>query len=275
LKTLNLINPAGSDIAYRLFTFPDGQPHIIIEPPKRFEYEVKIISRLANPSDLLLILCAADVLTRLGSKKIHLELSYLLGARMDRVMSLGEPFTLEVIIRQLEGFESITVFDPHSNVGQLISWTTLTAVTNQKFFTQVIKSIHSIFPEDDIILISPDEGASEKTAFLSFALGIPAVQCYKERDTATGRLSNPTIHPEANIVGKSCLVVDDICDGGYTFVQLAQLLKEKGAADMFLAVSHGIFSKGLEPLADYTHVFTTNSYKQHESTDRLTVFELW
>ena len=42
--------------------------------------------------------------------------------------------------------------------------------------------------------------------------------------------------------------IDDICDGGQTFISLAQSLKKQGAAEIFLYVTHGIFSKGLDQL---------------------------
>ena len=53
-------------------------------------------------------------------------------------------------------------------------------------------------------------------------------------------------------------MIDDICDGGRTFIECAKLLKAAGVGSMALYVSHGIFSKGLDPLenAGFTQVFT-------------------
>ena len=62
-----------------------------------------------------------------------------------------------------------------------------------------------------------------------------------------------------------CLIIDDICDGGGTFIGLAKELKQKNAGDLYLAVSHGIFSKGLEALNTYfTKLYTTDSFKTLE-----------
>ena len=47
-----------------------------------------------------------------------------------------------------------------------------------------------------------------------------------------------------DVTGKSVLIADDICDGGRTFIELAKVLKERGAAHIHLHVTHGIFSKG-------------------------------
>ena len=48
-----------------------------------------------------------------------------------------------------------------------------------------------------------------------------------------------------------CIVVDDICDGGGTFIGLAKLLKGRGAIKCTLAVTHGLFTKGFDKLADH------------------------
>jgi len=56
--------------------------------------------------------------------------------------------------------------------------------------------------------------------------------------------------------------VDDICDGGGTFIGLAKALKQKNAGNLYLAVSHGIFSKGFNELnKHFTKIFTTDSFK--------------
>ena len=52
-------------------------------------------------------------------------------------------------------------------------------------------------------------------------------------------------------MGRNCLIVDDICDGGGTFIPLAKKLKNAGAKTVTLYVTHGIFSKGLDPLKEH------------------------
>jgi ribose-phosphate pyrophosphokinase len=61
---------------------------------------------------------------------------------------------------------------------------------------------------------------------------------------------------------KDCLIVDDLCDGGYTFITLADKLRKNGARRVYLYVSHGLFSKGFPPLfAKIDHIYCTNSVK--------------
>ena len=84
----------------------------------------------------------------------------------------------------------------------------------------------------------------------------------KERDPATGKLGSPTMCPSgiANLSGKSALIFDDICDGGYTFIQLAEYLQDNCNCALDLAVTHGIFSKGLGRLREnFDKIYTTDS----------------
>ena len=100
---------------------------------------------------------------------------------------------------------------------------------------------------------------------------MPVVECGKSRDVKTGKLSRFKVYEE-DLEGKTCLVVDDICDGGGTFLGLAKELKKKNAGDLILVVSHGIFSRGFEELLSlYTEIFTTDSFStvHHENVKQI------
>jgi ribose-phosphate pyrophosphokinase len=88
------------------------------------------------------------------------------------------------------------------------------------------------------------------------------VECSKSRDVKTGKLTGFKVYAE-DLEGKDCLIVDDICDGGGTFIGLAGELKKKNAGNLYLAVTHGIFSKGFEELEKcFDKIFTTDSFKE-------------
>src|SRR5690606_36050415 len=144
--------------------FPDGQPHIIIEPLKKFESTVNVVSRISNPSDLLLLLCAANVLKRMGVMYLNLECTYLLGGRMDRVMSLGEPFTLEVVLSVISNaFDQISIFDPHSSTASSLTGSHIVATKPAfPFIKEVIRDLRDKKDVKDITLVAPDEGAKLK-----------------------------------------------------------------------------------------------------------------
>jgi ribose-phosphate pyrophosphokinase len=69
--------------------------------------------------------------------------------------------------------------------------------------------------------------------------------------------------------------VDDICDGGGTFIGLVDALKKKNAGDLYLAVSHGIFSKGFDELTgSFKTIFTTDSFRDIEGVKGVTQIKL-
>jgi len=94
------------------------------------------------------------------------------------------------------------------------------------------------------------------------------VECSKVRDVKTGQLSNFKVYTE-NLNKKTCVVVDDICDGGGTFLGLAKKLKAKNCGKLILIVTHGIFSKGLEKLEEaYDVIYSTDSFYNKTNTSR-------
>ena len=119
-------------------------------------------------------------------------------------------------------------------------------------------------PDQPQKLISPDGGALKKIYKVSEYLGgIDVVECSKSRDVKTGKLSGFKVYDD-NLQGIDCLIVDDICDGGGTFIGLAEELKNKNAGKLYLAVSHGIFNKGFEAMNAFERIFTTDSFREFE-----------
>jgi len=74
---------------------------------------------------------------------------------------------------------------------------------------------------------------------------IDIIECSKRRDVRTGKIEETVVHYRPEFHGRNCVMVDDICDGGKTFIEIAKKLKEKNCGKIFLVVTHGIFSKGM------------------------------
>jgi ribose-phosphate pyrophosphokinase len=102
--------------------FPDGQPHIKLDMQKAAAIDknalFRIFTRLNNPNDLLMVLLVKNTLDYLEFGLVELHVSYLLAARMDRVMLDGEPFSLKIVAAILNqaNFKKVMIFDPHSEV---------------------------------------------------------------------------------------------------------------------------------------------------------------
>lgn len=265
MNTLNIIYPEQSDIKFKSIIFPDGQPHIKLDMESMAGLDkhvpLRVLARLCNPNDLIALLFIKNTLDYLEFEHIELHVSYLLAARMDRVMLEGEPFSLKVIANLLNqaAFKKIKIFDPHSEVSTALIDRSY-AVSNHDFVRDVLEAYFQKHTKENFCLVSPDAGALKKIHKLAQYLQIDnVVECMKERDLKTGALTNFKTTTE-NLPGQTCFIIDDICDGGGTFAGTARMLKDKGASKVVLIVSHGIFSKGIS-IADVDEIYTTDSYR--------------
>lgn len=296
MKTLNLAYPEKSDIKYRVDKFPDGQQQVVILDPvpdrtgeKTEHYirgtnrryliipqivPVQIKTRLNTFTDLELIICATKSLKNLGVKEIHLYTPYFMGARSDRQFESGSNNYLKdvicPIINSLE-FDSVTVLDPHSDVLEAcLNGFKKESNINLVYFT--MNQLRPLGIADDYILVSPDAGASKKIYKIAEQIGYKGdiITCSKDRDN-DGKLTK-TIVPVKDtgpLCKKDYIIIDDICDGGATFINIAKELKKLyNCNKIYLIVTHGIFSKGFEELSKYFDgIYCTNSYKDIQPLD--------
>lgn len=250
-----------NEIDFQSFTFSGGEPHIKIVDNFEVTQEVMVTHRLNSFNDLGLLCVAVDALKRMGVKSISAFIPYFPAARQDRVMISGEPLSVKVyadIINAMQ-LNKVIVFDAHSEVTPALL-NNCTVLPNYQFIQQTLDLL-----KEDVLLVSPDGGALKKIYKVSeFLGGVEVVECSKSRDVKTGKLSGFKVSAD-NLEGKSCLIVDDICDGGGTFIGLAEELQKKNAGKLYLAVSHGIFNKGFEALNCFEKIFTTNTVKDFQT----------
>jgi ribose-phosphate pyrophosphokinase len=268
MNTLNLIYPEQSDIVFKVMVFPDGQPHIKIDVESIGKLDkqasLRILTRITNANDLMLVLFVKSTLDYLEFVHVELHISYLLAARMDRIMLDGEPFSLKVVAGILNqgNFKKVKIFDPHSDVSTALIDRAYT-ISNHEFVKDALDDYFKRYRQTDFCVVSPDAGALKKIHKLAQYLDIDnVVECMKERDLKTGALTNFKTTTES-LENLTCFIIDDICDGGGTFAGTAKMLREKGAAKIVLIVSHGIFSKGTL-ITDIDEIYTTDSYRQVE-----------
>ncbi|XRE43877.1 Ribose-phosphate pyrophosphokinase, possible alternative form [Tenacibaculum discolor] len=251
-----------NNIDYNFFTFSGGEPHIKIISKLEKVAEVTITHRIQSFNDMGTLLLATNALKNMGIKKLHVVLPYFPAARQDRLMVSGEPLSVKVYadIINAQNFESVTVFDPHSEVTPALL-NNCKVIDNHKFIEHITKQL-----SDNLLLISPDGGALKKIyKVAAYLQNYEVVECSKSRNVKTGQLTGFKVYAE-DLQGKDCLIVDDICDGGGTFLGLAKELKAKNAGNLYLAISHGIFSKGFDELEKhFTKIFTTDSFKTIEN----------
>ena len=289
--TLDLVNPEKSQIKYKISQFPDGQQTIdLIDWNDLVIYDdaVKISSRLNSFKDLELIICATAAIRNIKpNRDIALYVPYFMGARSDRkFVDGGVNYLKQVICPIINSLNFVTVItlDPHSDVleaclnnyektdNHLLVKHALTKIDNKKD------------AQERICLVSPDAGAYKKIFDVAKKFQIQnVVTANKVRDMRTGNILKTEIPDLPGSVGDDLqyVIIDDICDGGRTFNELAKAIKAQRAdAKIYLVVTHGIFSAGFKELSrNFEHIYTTNSYRdiadnEYEEKTNTTAFKV-
>jgi ribose-phosphate pyrophosphokinase len=282
LKLDDLICDIGGEniIKFKTLKFSGGEQHITLEKAyKNHEEsykgactEVTIEVRLTNSDKVMLLFLATDALRREGYEKISVFTPYLPYARQDRVCNVGEALSIKVICTLInsQNYCNVYTLDNHSEVS--------TALLNNCVELNTASIIMDAIGENSIpkaadfkryALVSPDAGALKKTYNLSKAMGgIPVIQCSKKRDVTNGDILGVSISNASHDVKQyeNLIIVDDICDGGRTFIELAKELRKHNGGHIKLFVSHGIFSKGTDVFKGLIEqVYTTNSFENNYS----------
>ena len=238
----------GEQVILNKVNFSDGAFTYKLELPSTLRYLCINVDTWTKVCDIREeITLVYDSILNSGSHIIELELNipYLPYARCDRVFEKGNPNSLKVFMEFLEsltGLTRITTCDIHNKDATTSYKLPLYEINQLECFKSSLRYDTKL--EYDLVL-APDKGSVDKAKSIADYLGIPIFYCGKERDITTGKIIKSTIPERVNFKGKKVLIPDDICDGGYTFIKLAELLKESGVKIVDLYITHLIASKGL------------------------------
>jgi ribose-phosphate pyrophosphokinase len=280
---LNLVNPESSDIKYKISRFPDGQQSITLDMvnadlPEKIT--VSITSRFNSFKDLEIIIAANQALQEFSYvENVKLNVPYFLGARSDRKFEPGTSNYLKTVICPIinaQNFSRVTVLDPHSDVLEACL-NNYHKHNNHRLVKDALTKIdNKNGAHDRICLVSPDAGAYKKIFDVAKEFNIEnIITANKVRDVKTGKILRTEVpnlgksvgDPNSARDGMNYVIIDDICDGGRTFIELAKAIKEsQPSVKIHLIVTHGIFSAGFGKLAEYFEgIYTTNSYSTIEN----------
>lgn len=217
-----------------------------------------------NDAELFTLICLRKHYSR---AKVLLWMDYCPHARMDRVKDTNDVFTLKYfaeIINDLN-FMQVNILDPHSSVCTAL-------INNVKVISPASYIETAIDKCQPDILFYPDEGAMKRYSSMAnkeYAFGI------KKRDWATGKIEGlDVVGCIDRIKDSRILIVDDICSRGGTFYHSAKKLKELGAKEIYLYITHcenTILEGELLTSGLIEKVYTTNSIftKEHEKMEVL------
>lgn len=265
--TLNLVDVESSNIPYKVSKFPDGQQTLNLTLGVKIK-EVLIKSRMNSFQDLELIICANQALKNSGCKEVHLYVPYFLGSRSDRKFQDGGVNYLKQVICPIingQNFTSVTVLDPHSDVLEACL-DNFYKSTNISLVDDALSYFLEEGEDHKVVLVSPDAGALKKIYDVAKYFGMTnVVTASKVRDIKTGNIVKTEL-PKIDLEGiEHIVIIDDICDGGRTFIELAKEIKKQTDKPIHLIVSHGIFSAGFDELLKYFDgIYSTNSVKDFD-----------
>lgn len=277
---LKLNNKGSKD--FTISKFPDGQQSVTVHihlPEEGEDQSIIIHSHLNSFLDLELILSATSALRELGFKQISLYVPYFLGARSDRKFIDGSSNYLKTVICPIinsQNYEQVMVVDAHSDVLEacLNNYYKINNISLVKFALEKIDNRNDA--RNRITLVNPDAGAIKKVYDVAYHFLINnLIIANKHRDIKTGRITHTSV-PDLDKVKDpmNFVIVDDICDGGRTFLEIAKVIKEQRSTEehpndkIFLVVTHGIFSKGFDELSKYLDgIFCTNSVRDIDDVE--------
>ncbi len=184
-----------------------------------------------------------------------------------------ESLDCAVMLQELDtiGVKNIITFDAHDPRVQ--NSVPFCGFDDVRPTYQMLKALVREYPDisldkEDIVIISPDEGAMGRCMYFSSVLGLDIGMFYKRRDyskVVNGR--NPIVAHEylgSDLAGKDVIIVDDMISSGDSLIDVALQLKEKGAKRIFNFATFGLFTDGLEKFdrayeeGVFTRIFTTN-----------------
>ena len=252
--------------------FPDGT--LLMKLPFSPKPSNEIRWHYENDAELFKLICLVKSMREMyKGVRIDLFMPYLPNARQDRVKNTEDVFTLKYfceVINSLE-FDTVFVTDVHSNVGlalldrvrEIRPWNYIHNALTSITFMETGDVMHEDREEcyKNLLLFYPDEGAMKR---YSGEMGMPYIFGVKDRDWKTGQIKRLNLAGDVSMIeGKNILIIDDICSKGGTFYYAAKELKEAGAANIYLYVTHceNTIYEGelLKKDSLIKHIFTTNS----------------
>jgi ribose-phosphate pyrophosphokinase len=249
------------DELFKTTNYPSGEWHIEALNVNLDADDV-VICNARNFDDLMKAKIGIDIQSSFGFK-MEWVIPYFPFARDDRRNS---HLSGQELYRAVQLFDNKIVHcvDPHSEMSAQLGHYPQSEV--------VLEFInHGLFDDVEVIAI-PDAGAAKKAYTWAtkyhalYPQDIDIVQCLKKRDTSTGKLSGFQVVDPEKVRGRNVVIVDDICDGGGTFIGLARELASAGATDLRLAITHGLFTKGLKDLfAYFREIYTLDIYNQYKT----------
>jgi len=201
-----------------------------------------IIQSTSKPANdnLMELLIIADALKRSSAARITAVIPYFGYARQDRRTKARTPISAKLVANMIEtaGIDRVLTLDLH-------------ATQIQGFFDIPVDNLYAapVFAMDvlhhfhgrlgDVVVVSPDVGGVSRARELAKRIG-SALAIVDKRREKPGEVAEMTVI--GDVTGKTCIIVDDICDTAGTLCKAAEVLMEAGAVEVHSYITHGVLS---------------------------------
>jgi ribose-phosphate pyrophosphokinase len=243
-------------------TYPSGEPMVKEDfTPNRQNLITRVLLRPRTSAGFLGGLMWVESLRERGLPTPELVIPNMFGARQDRINPTGDVlFTAKFVANMVNslGAPRVYLLDPHSEVSA--------ALVNRCRVVDTAEILgHLRCNIDDFVslpcfeaVIAPDGGAVKRAHAVAKTHGKRLLHAWKMRDVKDGRITGYGTEDMSDFKGSRLLIVDDICDGGRTFMELDAKLPAGSVASLY--VTHGIFSKGTASLLkSFPEIYCTDS----------------
>ena len=221
--------------------FADKEIFVEVQENVRGE-DVFVIQSTSAPANdhLMELLILIDALRRASAGRITAVVPYFGYARQDRKPGPRTPISAKLVANMIveAGADRVLTLDLHA--GQIQGFFDIP--TDNLFAAPVmVQDIKKLFPNDNIMVVSPDVGGVVRARGLAKRIDAPLAIVDKRRERAG---ESEVMNVIGEVEGRACILVDDIVDSGGTLVNAAEALLKQGAISVTAYITHGVLSGG-------------------------------
>ncbi len=219
-------------------TFSDGEIRIEIGDNIRGDDVFVVQPTCAPVNDNIFELCLMlDALKRASAARITAVVPYYGYARQDRKVSPRAPISAKMIadFLQAAGAQRVVTIDLHA--GQIQGF--FDCPVDNLFCVPVMMENLRQYPQEDIVVVSPDAGGVERARAYAKRLNAGLAIIDKRRDAPN---QAKAMHVIGNVQDKIAIIVDDMIDTAGTLCSGAEVLNENGAREVVACAAHGVLS---------------------------------
>ena len=219
--------------------FPDNEIYVEINENIRGN-SIFVVQSTSNPvnDNLMELLICIDALRRSSAKNITAVIPYFGYARQDRKVVPRTAISAKLVANLITDAGANRILSVDLHAGQIQGFFDIPV--DNLFATPIFaRHIKKNIKTNNLICVAPDVGGVERARALSRRINVGIAIIDKRRPTPG---KSEVMNIVGNVKHKICVIVDDIIDSGGTIVNAAKALKDKGAKEIYVYITHAVLS---------------------------------